>query len=130
MIPAGLALAAALMIVPPPAPPAHTVSEPWQPEVRAVFDEFPDWVSRFGWCVVNHESIHDGYWKAENPVSTASGAFQYLDGTWRAHAARAGVQGWRRASSAPPVAQAYVFAWNVRHGAARAWSGTSCGYGT
>jgi cell wall-associated NlpC family hydrolase len=40
-----------------------------------------------------------GDYHAENPTSTASGAYQYIDGTW------AGYQGYRHASDAPAAVQ-------------------------
>jgi hypothetical protein len=98
----------------------------------SVWAHYPAWVHRFGLCVARHESWTAGLWKAQNPVSSASGAFQYLDSTWRGQARRAhvGTQ-YRRAKNAPAVIQVRVFAYNVYHyHAQRSWYGTHCGYGT
>jgi hypothetical protein len=98
----------------------------------SVWAHYPSWVHKFGLCVAHHESWTAGLWKAQNPVSTASGAFQYLNSTWRAHARRAhvGTQ-YKRAKDAPPVIQVKVFAYNVYHfRSQKSWYGTHCGYGT
>jgi hypothetical protein len=47
---------------------------------------------------IRHCESHDDY-RAENPRSTASGAFQIIDGTW------AGYGGYRHASHAPRAVQ-------------------------
>lgn len=54
-----------------------------------------------------------GSYTAENPTSTASGRYQFVDGTFRAtKAAREG--GWTHAADAPPEVQDAAFAevWN------------------
>lgn len=84
-------------------------------------------VERWAACVARHESLTAGLWRARNPSSTASGAFQWLDSTWRAHAARAGVAHIPdRAYLASPRKQARVLAWAARHGQQQAWYGTGC----
>jgi hypothetical protein len=86
-------------------------------------------VERAARCVAKHESWNQGLWRAENPntrISTASGFAQWINGTWRANAARAGVPVTKRAKDAPPADQAEVFAWMVTHGGKRAWDGTGC----
>jgi len=75
-------------------------------------------------CVRRHES--GGNYQAENPVSTASGAYQFLDSTWRTMSARAGHSGWGHAASAPPHIQDAVAIYTVDSGWRSAWNGTGC----
>lgn len=75
-------------------------------------------------CVRRHES--GGNYQAENPTSTASGAYQFLDSTWRTMSARAGHSGWGHAASAPPAVQDAVAQYTVNSGWASAWNGTGC----
>lgn len=75
-------------------------------------------------CVRRHES--GGNYQAENPVSTASGAYQFLDSTWRTMSARAGHSGWGHAASAPPWVQDAVAQFTVDSGWRSAWNGTGC----
>jgi hypothetical protein len=75
-------------------------------------------------CVRRHES--GGNYRAENPVSTASGAYQFLDSTWRTMSARAGHSGWGHAASAPPHIQDAVAVYTVNSGWRSAWNGTGC----
>jgi hypothetical protein len=75
-------------------------------------------------CVRRHES--GGNYQAENPVSTASGAYQFLDSTWRTMSARAGHSGWGHAASAPPAVQDAVAQYTVNSGWSSAWNGTGC----
>jgi hypothetical protein len=110
---------------------AITPTQNWN-RTASVWAHYPSWVKTFGSCVVHHESWNAGLWKALNRSSGASGAFQYMDSTWRVHAKRAGVgTQYSKAMYAPPSVQAAVFAYNVyvKH-AQRAWVGTHCGYGT
>lgn len=91
------------------------------------WDRFPAHVERSARCIAKHESWTAGLWKAENPVSTASGAFQFVDGTWRAVAARAGVgEAFSHASDAPPHVQAAVFAHQAMNHGLYPWKGTHC----
>jgi hypothetical protein len=75
-------------------------------------------------CVRRHES--GGNYQAKNPVSTASGAYQYLDSTWRTMSARAGHSGYGSARSAPPWVQDAVAVYTVNSGWSSAWNGTGC----
>lgn len=75
-------------------------------------------------CVRRHES--GGNYRAENPVSTASGAYQFLDSTWLTMSARAGHRGWGHAASAPPHVQDAVAQYTVNSGWSSAWNGTGC----
>lgn len=54
-------------------------------------------------AVRSHES--GGNYEAHNPSSTASGAYQFLDTTWRSEAAAAGQPVTSRAMDAPPAVQ-------------------------
>ena len=85
-------------------------------------------------CIRRHESDrgpypHDrGYRAVESTgSSTASGAYQMVDGTWRSLSRSAGLGGrWRRAKDAPPWAQDAVAWWAITHGGRSHWSGTGC----
>ncbi len=90
----------------------------------------PLWAVEFGRCVIRHESINAGLYKAENPTSSASGAYQFTDGTWHTQSRLAGHPGYSRAKYAPPRVQDAVFYYTVLHGGTRHWKGTNCGYGT
>lgn len=101
--------------------PKHLTAAPAAPR--------PGWVERFGRCVIEHES--NGNPRAENPTSTASGLFQFIDGTWQAWTRRSGIgTQYGHASHAPASVQWAVFSYAVRHHAQHAWRGTHCGYGT
>ena len=96
-----------------------------------VWAKFDPEVERFARCVAHHESWGAGLWKARNRYTSASGAFQYLDSTWRLQSRRAGVTGYARAYLAPPDAQALTFAVNVsRYNSWTSWRGAHCGHGT
>lgn len=101
----------------------------------------PDWMQpsrkaptadvRFLQCVIRHESRHAGGPNAENPSSTASGLFQFLDGTWRGNAKWVpSARKYARASDAPASVQWEVALHSVARGGHSNWSGTGCGYGT
>jgi len=75
-------------------------------------------------CVRRHES--GGNYTAKNPNSTASGAYQFLDSTWRTMSARAGHSGWGSARHAPPHVQDAVAIYTVDSGWRSAWNGTGC----
>ena len=75
-------------------------------------------------CVRRHES--GGNYQAKNPVSTASGAYQFLDSTWRTMSARAGHSGYGSARHAPPAVQDAVAIYTVNSGWRSAWNGTGC----
>lgn len=87
---------------------------------------YPAWVEAFGRCVSKHESWSPHMWTAENPISSASGGFQFIDGTFAAWLGRAGISGNRHAAYNSPVIQVRVFAYAVTHGAKKAWHGTNC----
>lgn len=75
-------------------------------------------------CVRAHES--GGDYQAKNPTSTASGAYQYIRGTWITMSARAGHGGYPTARSAPPHIQDAVAVYTVNAGWSSAWAGTGC----
>lgn len=86
---------------------------------------FPAKVERAAFCVIRHESWGK-MWLGQNPRSSASGAAQWIDSTWRVNAKRAGVKVTRKARYAPPKDQAKVFAWMWLNGGKKAWRGTHC----
>jgi hypothetical protein len=82
-------------------------------------------------CVIRHESAHAGGPNAENDHSTASGLFQFIDGTWRHYAKHVkSARKYRHASDAPAAAQWEVALLAVKWHGHGNWVGTHCGYGT
>ena len=82
-------------------------------------------------CVRHHESDRGAYphingYGAHNPRSSASGAYQFLDSTWRNVSARAGHGGYARASHAPWYVQDAVALWMYNNGGRSAWAGSGC----
>ncbi len=96
----------------------------------SVWAKYPQWVETFALCVAHHESWSPHMWTAENPYSTASGGFQWIDGSWRVNLGRAGFSGPGHAAYASPILQAKVTAWVITHNGQRNWNGAHCGYGT
>lgn len=83
-------------------------------------------------CVRRHESDRTGAWPhiggytAQNPVSSASGAYQFIDSTWRTASARAGYGGYSRAKYAPWYVQDAVALHTINNGGRSHWRGTGC----
>lgn len=78
-------------------------------------------------CVRNHESATAGLYAAQNPTSSASGAYQFIDGTWRTVASRAGHGGYARAVYAPAnVQDAVAYDTAIVRGERYHWNGTGC----
>lgn len=82
-------------------------------------------------CVRHHESDRGAYphingYGARNPRSTASGAYQFLNSTWRNVSGRAGHPGYARAADAPWYVQDAVALWLYNNGGRSAWAGTGC----
>jgi hypothetical protein len=75
-------------------------------------------------CVRWHESRNN--YSAQNPTSSASGAYQFIDGTWRTVSVRAGHGGYSRALHAPPWVQDAVARWTVHNIGRSPWNGTGC----
>ena len=64
---------------------------------------------------------HD--WRNVNSQgSTASGAFQFLDGTWQWVASEIGATEYARAKHAPPEVQVRAFDWLWEHGGPQHWN--------
>lgn len=74
-----------------------------------------------GPCIIGHESAEAGTYSAENPISTASGAYQILDTTW------SGYGGFTHAADAPAAVQDQRARdlWNNGRGGGN-WHGTHC----
>jgi hypothetical protein len=127
-------LATALILTPHHAPAAQPdlakVPNKWQDSgARAVWHGKPKWIRDLGLCIRNHESIEAGHYRAENPTSTAAGAYQFLQSTWTGnakHTPLAKPWAYKPASAAPPYAQDAVFIHSIEHGGIRAWRGTGC----
>jgi hypothetical protein len=82
-------------------------------------------------CIRRHESDrgawpHINGYGADNPSSSASGAYQFLDSTWRNVSSRAGHPGYARAKFAPWYVQDAVTLWVYEHGGRSNWAGSGC----
>jgi hypothetical protein len=82
-------------------------------------------------CVRHFESDRGAFpfvggYGAQNPTSTASGAYQFLDSTWRGASARAGFGGYARAKYAPWYVQDAVALYVYNTGGKSAWSLDPC----
>lgn len=80
-------------------------------------------------CIRAHESDTSGGYGAQNPTSSASGAYQFIDSTWRHYARRALVDTatYPRAITAPPHVQDTVAFLAVASGGIGHWRGSGCG---
>ena len=77
-------------------------------------------------CIRRHESDRAGGYTAQNRRSSASGAYQFIDSTWRTAAARAGHPGYSRAMYAPWYVQDAVALYTSNHGGRSHWNGSGC----
>jgi hypothetical protein len=82
-------------------------------------------------CIRHHESDRGAYpniggYGAQNSHSTASGAYQFLDGTWRNSSRDAGYGGYARAKYAPWYVQDAVAYRLYTSGGRSAWAGSGC----
>jgi hypothetical protein len=82
-------------------------------------------------CVRHFESDRGAYpfvrgYGAQNAISTASGAYQFLDSTWRNASARAGYGGYARAKYAPWYVQDAVALYVYNSGGKSAWRLDPC----
>ena len=80
-------------------------------------------------CVVKRES--GGNPRAQNPYSSASGLFQFIDATWRAYSRESGIgTQYARAKDAPAAVQWELARWVVKHKGRYPWKptvpGTAC----
>jgi hypothetical protein len=79
-------------------------------------------------CVVKRESGGDP--RAQNPYSSASGLFQFIDGTWRAYARESGIgDEHARAKHAPAATQWALARWVVENKGRYPWKPTVPGTG-
>jgi hypothetical protein len=71
----------------------------------------PSAAEAFLLALIRHRESSNNY-TATNLVSTASGAYQFIDGTWKAVATASGVgMAYVRAKDAPPVDQDFNALW-------------------
>lgn len=82
-------------------------------------------------CVRHHESDRGAYphtngYTEQNPRSSASGAYQFLDSTWRNVSGRAGYPGYSRAMHAPWHVQDAVALWTFNNIGRSPWNGSGC----
>jgi len=71
-------------------------------------------------CIRAHESDTAGGYSAQNPTSTASGAYQALDTTWDGYA------GYPTAADAPPEVQDTWAREAIAAAGTRPWAGSGC----
>lgn len=63
-------------------------------------------------ALIRHRESNGDYTISRNPLSTASGAYQFITGTWAAVSSQTGVgTNYTRAFEAPPVDQDYNALW-------------------
>lgn len=121
-----LLLTAALTVAPAAAP----QSTQWRDSGHPVWHSAPGWVRELAKCIRAHESHHN--YRAENPTSTASGAYQFLSGTWQGNARWTKWKGefvarhYPTAGDAPKWVQDAVFIHSIEGGGIKAWHGTYC----
>lgn len=82
-------------------------------------------------CIRHHESDRGAYphtngYAAKNSRSTASGAYQFLNSTWRNVSSAAGYPGYSEARQAPWYVQDAVAKWVIDHQGRSAWRGSGC----
>lgn len=100
--------------------------------VPAVWRGVPARVRLIWLCIRKHESLHAGHYTAENPVSTASGAGQWLNGTWDGLKEWVKVNGefvarhYDEAKDAPAWVQDAAFVHVYKHDGLGMWYGTWC----
>ena len=108
-------------------------SNKYQDSNSDVWKGVPKWIRELSLCIRKHESLNMGHYEAENPKSTASGAYQMIYSFWNGNAK------WVRiakryadgpAGNAPARVQDAVFIHSILNGGVLAWKGTGCGYGT
>jgi hypothetical protein len=108
-------------------------SNKYQDSNSDVWKGVPKWIRELSLCIRKHESLNMGHYEAENPTSTASGAYQMIYSFWNGNAK------WVRiakryadgpAGNAPARVQDAVFIHSILNGGVLAWKGTGCGYGT
>lgn len=127
--------------VEPPASPDPTVTVTVTARPTAVSrsaSRWPQWAVNFGKCVIAHESAEfpagkypkTPYKAVRNDGGSASGAYQFIDKTWRNYAAPLGYT-YPSAYLAPPEVQDAVFyTVIVKYRVFSHWNGTGCGFGT
>lgn len=115
-----------------PSPSRSAASQFRDSGMQKVWHGVPNQARHVWLCIRSHESLHAGHYRAQNPVSSASGAGQWIDSTWRGVAKWVKVDGefvaraYDRAKYAPPWVQdaAFVHVWK-RDGLSM-WRGTGC----
>lgn len=108
-------------------PPGDREEAANRPSRSALWSRQEAWVRLVSRCIREHESINAGHYKAENPVSSASGAYQFIDSTWRHYAKNVpSARKYKRAVDAPPVVQDRVFLLAVKWNGLGHWVGTGC----
>ena len=102
----------------------------WTDSGHAVWRTTPTWVRELGECVRHRESR--GNYRAHSDKSSAAGAYQFIDATWKGNAAWAEWNGKRvaakydAANHAPAWVQDIVFVHAIEHGGIKAWKETAC----
>lgn len=100
--------------------------------VSSVWNNVPTEARMIWLCIRKHESILWGHYRAENDHSSASGAGQWLNGTWDGIKEWVKVQGkfvarqYDEAKDAPAWVQDAAFIHVYNHGGLKMWHGTWC----
>lgn len=102
----------------------------WGDSGHPVWSRNPVWIRVFARCVRAHESATAGLYSARNPTSTAAGAYQMLQSTYRVLARMARMPYRGSAANAPAWEQDVIFVRTVKAGGTYHWRGTHCGHGT
>jgi Transglycosylase-like domain len=114
--------------VPVPGPTVTVTAKPRQSQAAARSRSLGSSDEAFLRCVVKRESGGDP--RAQNPSSSASGLFQFIDSTWRAYAKESGIgDQYARAKHAPAATQWALARWVVENKGRYPWKPTVPGTG-
>jgi hypothetical protein len=105
----------------------HDTDRHVQTSRGALWSRQDSWLLMLSRCIRDHESINAGHYKAQDPRSSASGAYSMIDSLWRgASKWTPNVGVYAHAYQASPVEQDRVFLHIVSRGGLHHWNGTGC----